>query len=373
MSWLMQWGLFETISAVESTPFITKTARQLLFDGYEDPLMSMADMFSSSDRPMDKFAWFYKRNGTTFGDGTFNSYTGDSNISLLNQAHTFNNQTSTHFNGNCGRVTGSADGFFPPFTLGKTLDDMPSSVELFTHQACRSMTYLRTDQKSYHHGLASLKYNLDTNTFANGTTHEPNVCFENNLPSGLQNNSYCRGENVPIYLSFPHFYTADPYYQDQFSNLSDLNPTKDQHGSFMNLDFVMSALTAFTFSLQLNIEVFQMPNGLAQVPPELKYFPALWFKSEVVLPEANAKRILSVIQLPSLVRTVAIYSIGPVIILTIAILCLILNQRYSCKSQKKNFLRVETMDTDEDLPQKDKNIIRQVKEDSSSKLLSETS
>ena len=37
------------------------TARELLFDGYGDTLLSMADMMAKEgDRPMDKFAWFYK-------------------------------------------------------------------------------------------------------------------------------------------------------------------------------------------------------------------------------------------------------------------------------------------------------------------------
>ena len=57
----MQWGLHKTITALDSRPFITQTARQILFDGYDDTLLSMADMFASSaERPMDKFAWFYK-------------------------------------------------------------------------------------------------------------------------------------------------------------------------------------------------------------------------------------------------------------------------------------------------------------------------
>ena len=57
----MQWGLYETITALDSRPFITRTAGEILFDGYDDTLLAMADMFASSaDRPMDKFAWFYK-------------------------------------------------------------------------------------------------------------------------------------------------------------------------------------------------------------------------------------------------------------------------------------------------------------------------
>ena len=42
------------------------TAGELLFDGYEDTLLSMADMMAKEgDRPMDKFAWFYKVSETS--------------------------------------------------------------------------------------------------------------------------------------------------------------------------------------------------------------------------------------------------------------------------------------------------------------------
>ena len=69
------------------------------------------------------------------------------------------------------------------------------------------MTYLKAETPSPDHfGLPVHEYELDPKTFANGTVHEPNSCFQNNIPSGLQNNTFCGGENVPIYLSFPHFY-----------------------------------------------------------------------------------------------------------------------------------------------------------------------
>ena len=61
MPMYMKWGLHEAVKHVGSQPFITRTAGQLLFDGYDDILLTMADMFASkTDRPMDKFAWFYK-------------------------------------------------------------------------------------------------------------------------------------------------------------------------------------------------------------------------------------------------------------------------------------------------------------------------
>ena len=48
--------------AFKESVFINKTARELLFDGYEDPLMTMGSLFAKKgDIPKDKFGWFYKR------------------------------------------------------------------------------------------------------------------------------------------------------------------------------------------------------------------------------------------------------------------------------------------------------------------------
>ena len=40
------------------------TARELLFDGYSDPLLTMGSLFAKPGGiPMDRFGWFYARNG----------------------------------------------------------------------------------------------------------------------------------------------------------------------------------------------------------------------------------------------------------------------------------------------------------------------
>lgn len=143
----------------------------------------------------------------------------------------------------------------------KTVEEMPDTVNLFTHQACRYLNYKKVDAETgEHYGLPYQEYQLDTRTFANGSDYEPNSCFENNIPSGMQDNSFCGGENVPLYLSFPHYYAADGHYIRQFSNKSDLQPSKELHGSILRLDPVMSALTTFKFALQLNVKIHQMPE-----------------------------------------------------------------------------------------------------------------
>ena len=64
MVWYMRLGLFSTITEIGTEPFITKPVRELLFDGYDDMLLSIASWLGpKSDIPMDKFGWFYKVNG----------------------------------------------------------------------------------------------------------------------------------------------------------------------------------------------------------------------------------------------------------------------------------------------------------------------
>jgi CD36 family len=42
---------------------VSKSVREFLFDGYEDPLISLADTLpalAQIDIPFDRFGWFYK-------------------------------------------------------------------------------------------------------------------------------------------------------------------------------------------------------------------------------------------------------------------------------------------------------------------------
>ena len=65
-STFMQWALASTFDAIEAEIFVTKSVGELLFDGYDDLLLSMADWFGQTAEYTDKFAWFYKVRNTSF-------------------------------------------------------------------------------------------------------------------------------------------------------------------------------------------------------------------------------------------------------------------------------------------------------------------
>ena len=76
-SFMMEFGLSDMLQTVEvrrfrsvmvtslpvqATLFINRTVGELLFEGYEDPILEIGASFDEQERtlPMDRFGWFYK-------------------------------------------------------------------------------------------------------------------------------------------------------------------------------------------------------------------------------------------------------------------------------------------------------------------------
>ena len=58
-------------------------------------------------------------------------FTGEDDYKKTGKIHTWDNKTRTHYQGHCGEIRGSANGFFPPFL------EKNNTLELFSHEACR--------------------------------------------------------------------------------------------------------------------------------------------------------------------------------------------------------------------------------------------
>ena len=86
-------------------------------------------------------------------------YTGEDDISKMGKIHTWNYVNQTSFDGECGAITGSAGGFYPPQTRGDKL-------QLFSHEACRTLAFNFAGNTTVH-GVPGNVYALDATTFAN--------------------------------------------------------------------------------------------------------------------------------------------------------------------------------------------------------------
>lgn len=87
--------------------------------------------------------------------------------------------------------------------------------------------------------LLSYRFAGSRRTFENASQNADNWCFDVggvSNPSGIFNVSVCR-YGAPAFISFPHFYLADPYYLNQVDGLL---PNKDRHQFHIDLEPVIT-------------------------------------------------------------------------------------------------------------------------------------
>lgn len=304
-NFFMQWGLADIFATMEATLFINKTIGELMFEGYEDELVSIGDAFMEEEEkavPMDKFGWFYKRNGTTFSSGDLSMHTGEDDISLLGKISTWNHKTqSDAFSGECGKVRGSSDGLFAPGTLA-----MKDRFELWSTDICRPLTFQRDGVESVH-GISVDKFLLSKDVFANKTECAENSCYNNNLPSGVQNVTQCKLKS-PAFISRPHFLGADPFYLDQFQY--GIHPDPERHESSFLIEPKSSIPLKVSMKLQINI-LLEKNEGINYIFKDLPrvFYPVFWFESEASLEESQSDQIAMLVNLPVIMETCGIIGI----------------------------------------------------------------
>jgi len=341
----LEWGISDLLSTLEATIFIRRTVRELLFEGYEDAVMELGesvleqsgeyqDEFSGLEDynesgsgeeeeqqpgqeerntvPLDKFGWFYKRNGTDWADGELAMMTGEGDISRLGEIVSWNRQTQhNNYPGRCGQVRGSADGLFPPGAAAA------QTLELFSTDLCRPLK-LRREGVEKVQGIPAIAFNLDPDNFANTTVCPDNQCYSNNLPSGVQNVTQCKMES-PTFVSRPHFYLADEMYLRQFQY--GVAPDPARHSSAFLLEPTSSIPVRVQMRLQLNVLLRKVEgiDYLFKNLPEVM-FPVFWFDTSTSLPEVMATQLSLLLSLPIIMQVCGGLSVAGAVLLAISVL-----------------------------------------------------
>jgi len=303
-NFMMEFGLSDMLSTVEAKLFINRTVGELLFTGYEDPILEIGAAFTEDERtmPIERFGWFYKRNGTSWADGTLRMHTGEGDIGRLGDIVTWNGKERTEaFPGECGRLQGSADGLLTPGKLTNA-----DKFDIWSTDICRKLTFERIGTTSTH-GISVEKFQLSDTVFDNGTKCEDNICYENQLPTGVQNVSQCKMK-APAYLSRPHFDKADNYYARQFQ--VGIHPETEEHESYFLIEPHTSIPLEVNMALQLNVKI-EKSEGMEYVFKSLPtiYFPVLWFHTSVVLPDGMSSALHFLVNIPMIMVVASIIGI----------------------------------------------------------------
>lgn len=236
--------------------------------------------------------------------GHFNIKTGVDDIFELGVAKAFNYKTETGFyDKKCDEVRGSAGEFYPP---GQTKD---KPLTFFNGELCRYLDLYYTDELNVN-GLTTYKYSGTERSVDNGTKYSEYSCFSSgeSVASGLMNVSACR-HGAPVFISFPHFYAADPSY---LNYVDGMNPSKNDHEFYFALDPKTGILVDVAARLQVNIRIQRYPNiELYEEAPEL-FFPVLWFEQKVRIPNEMIEDIRIAASMPKIgyICTAIIAGIG---------------------------------------------------------------
>merc|ERR1711892_1582043 len=274
------------LSTIEARIFVNRTIGELLFAGYEDTVMEIGSSMDSDDDyfddeegeeeieedankvPMDKFGWFYKRNGTSWSDGALSMHTGAGDMSLLGRIASWNKNTRTEaYPGDCGLVRGSSDGLFPP-GLTSTTD----SISIFSSDLCRQLHFTRSCTHNVH-GIAVEKFDLAASNFANSSVCAANSCYNNNIPTGVQH-------------------------------------VEGVHDSSFWVEPKSSIPVKVEMRLQLNI-LLRKVEGIEYLFKNLPevMFPVMWFDSTATLPEHMAGSLNMLVMLPTIMQACGLCSV----------------------------------------------------------------
>lgn len=271
-----QWLLDIFFGKEKTKAFTSKTVAELLFQGYNDPILHYAKKFGFKV-PYDKFGWFYPRNGSSTYDGYFEMNTGAADIMHLARMEQWDNVTQTqYYQSYCGMVNGSEGELFPP-------KRERTNITIFFPDICRTISMPYLSDTSFL-GVNSYRYALDRMLLANRTTCPSNWCFspqtgQRDWPDGVLDVAKCKF-GAPAFVSLPHFLYADPYYTEQVEGM---RPDEKEHRMFLDLqaDSGIPVKLSARFQVNLLLEPMKHIWIYSNVPKVI--FPVFWFQMDAEL------------------------------------------------------------------------------------------
>lgn len=238
----------------KSKLYITRTVRELLFDGYYDTLLTALKTIPAKYGivvpPFNKFGWFVDRNESITYDGQFEMYAGQTTqFAHMGSLTKWNYSNKTRFyRDDCSSVKGTSGELWP-------MDMEPKSdISLFITDLCRPLT-LTYQENHQRYDIVGSRWVGDYRVFDNGERYAPNKCFCPDkkqscpeLPTGVHDMSECRYE-APLFASFPHFYMADESY---VKSISGVKPNQSLHEFSISLEPKTGVPLDIDAKLQIN-------------------------------------------------------------------------------------------------------------------------
>ncbi|KAL3269242.1 hypothetical protein HHI36_008323 [Cryptolaemus montrouzieri] len=329
--------------ALNTMPYESiRTIDELLFNGYEDPLLKMANYlpFLNDVPDMEKFAWFYMRNGSADFEGLFTIGTGLGNTTL-GTIYRWNRRNKGPYPGKCGNIQISAGELYPQ-------NIKKDKLEFFFSDFCRKVV-MEYNGTTMWKGSEAYKFVGGVSYLDNGIHLPENQCLcpRKCLRYGVVDFSVCKF-GVPIYLSLPRFNKADPFFRNEIEGIEE--PDDNKHG----MHLIIEPRTGVLLNAKMTIQI----NLLAEPNPQLSkfkniketLFPVCWFSVETRITEQLEAGLTILLHLPIIFQVISV-----VLIIMGVVLCirtLYVNKKKTQQGNNNNRNKFSHIFNDEIIPLK---------------------
>ena len=293
------------IKRYNETLFVTRTAREMLFDGYKVPLiktfMEIADRFGIEipNAPEDgMFGLMHGRNGSDEGEWMIN--TGKFDLTQLATIKTWNNKTRYSCwgtDGHCNQIQGTEGSMFPPPITSS------SNPIVFCPDLNRTIASVYK-KNIVQDGITRYRFIIPKSSFGAPSKEPGNQCYCTKKQGSPQRERFCSldgvldlgacNQGIPAVVSCPHFFMGDFLLSAPFE--SGLDPQESKHESYFDLEPNTGAVLSAAKRLQLNVDLKYINLIEPFKSVHAAIFPSNWIEESFSLKEQSTLDSLRTLQ-----------------------------------------------------------------------------
>lgn len=334
----------QMLKILDQTIFSEVSVRDVIW-GHDHPIVELANGILPKEKrlPFDKFGFFVGRNESSLGNITM--MTGKSDVSRIGEVLAFNGQRKLSFwdGEECNAIRGTDGSIFHP-DLKKD-----ETLRIFNRNLCQSLRF-EFEKEVESNGIHGYRFVPPADVFAKPSENPSNQCFysideeagkyEGSIaPSGLFNLSKCQ-HDTPLFLSWPHFFQADPALLEMVSGLS---PSKEKHQFYVDIQPKLGNGLGGAARSQINVHLEEV-DGIKQAEGlRDMYLPVVWFEEVVtdIKDEETLALLHKAIHEPERARTALLtvcFIVGSLLILLVPLVAFACHKWRRLKTKTTNYV-----------------------------------
>lgn len=325
------WVIESIIEMFNESAFIEVSVDDLLFHGYQDPMISaicnhrVTRSVCKKENIPERIGLFYQQNNTN--DGLYEVDTGkyDRELRKLARVYSFNEmkgQLSTNYwYGPEARMINGTNGEVFPTNLLKN-----ESIEMFIGQLCRSLKFdfnkvsVAQDIATYHYTLTESISDVDLQKHIGFCNPDAPLYFTNSTiqqsgctPAGVFDMSTCLPGNPRVYMSQPHFKNSPNELNQMFQGMA---PASDSDISYYDIEPISGVPVEIHQKQQLNLGMLR-GNMKRYMNFEPLIAPIIWLNTSAII-DSDTRGLISIVT--SLLSGCFLFGLGLTIVSAILFL-----------------------------------------------------